>query len=275
MDNMKALWDYQKADLALDAEKKRVKDTPTRRQLAKLQALLTKGQKSLAEMEAAIKVRQSKASEFYARAKEYNYQLDELRVDMSYYSECPPDDLNKTEVEKTLKDIERIAQSSAELKNQMLKLDSKVSRANQELQKLFSQMVPAKKQYDELREKYKQETSGKTEALEDFENVKNELERKLAPEALADYKKVKGYRANPVAHCKGGRCGGCRMQLPSGIESQIEAGKKLVHCENCGRILIMLEEDKEEPQLKKKTRAKKTDKKAEPETKAEAQEQEV
>ena len=152
MDNMKALWDYQEADLALDAEKKRVKDTPTRRQLAKLQALLTKGQKSLAEMEAAIKVRQSKASEFYARAKEYNYQLDELRVDMSYYSECPPDDLNKTEVEKTLKDIERIAQSSAELKNQMLKLDSKVSRANQELQKLFSQMVPAKKQYDELRE---------------------------------------------------------------------------------------------------------------------------
>ena len=98
MDNMKALWDYQEADLALDAEKKRVKDTPTRRQLAKLQALLTKGQKSLAEMEAAIKVRQSKASEFYARAKEYNYQLDELRVDMSYYSECPPDDLNKTEV---------------------------------------------------------------------------------------------------------------------------------------------------------------------------------
>ncbi|MFR2970160.1 MAG: C4-type zinc ribbon domain-containing protein [Christensenellaceae bacterium] len=151
----------------------------------------------------------------------------------------------------------------------MLKLDK--CRVQIRAAKLFSD-GSASKMIDEL-EKHKQETSEGQSS--DFENVKNELERKLAPEALADYKKVKGYRANPVAHCKGGRCGGCRMQLPSGIESQIEAGKKLVHCENCGRILIMLEEDKEEPQLKKKTRAKKTDKKAEPETKAEAQEQEV
>lgn len=266
MEKMKALWEYQEADLALDAEKKRVKDTPTRRQLAKLQVLLTKGQKNLAEMEAAIKVRQSKASEYYARVREYKDQLDELRVDMSYYSECPTDDLNKAEVENTLKDIDQLAKGSAELKNQMLKLDSKVSRTNHELQKLFSQMVPAKKQYDELREKYKQEAGEKTQALEGFEAAKNELEKRLEPEALADYKKVKGYRPNPVAHCKGGRCGGCRMQLPSGIESQIEAGKKLVHCENCGRILIMLEEDKEEIKPKKKTRAKKADKKQELQT---------
>lgn len=240
---MKALWEYQQADLALDAETRRVKDTPKRRQLAKLKAMLTKGQQRVDDMKASMRVQQSKASEFYARAKEFQDQLKELRVDMSYYSECPVDDLNKAEVEKTLKDIERIAQSSAELKNQMTKLDSQVARADAELRKLFSQMVPAKSQYDQLRAEYKQEMGSTDEALAEFRKAKENIETKLMPAVLEDYKKVKGYRANPVAMCNGGRCGGCKMQLPSGVESQVGAGKKLVHCENCGRILIVLESE--------------------------------
>lgn len=33
------------------------------------------------------------------------------------------------------------------------------------------------------------------------------------------------------------KCGGCHLKVSSGVESEARAGSKVVHCDNCGRIL--------------------------------------
>ena len=73
-----------------------------------------------------------------------------------------------------------------------------------------------------------------------------ELKEKLAamekqvPEILiSEYKRIKGFRPNPVAILSENRCGGCNMQLPSGVAAAVMSSDKPVECENCGRILIL------------------------------------
>ena len=61
----------------------------------------------------------------------------------------------------------------------------------------------------------------------------------ISPEIIAEYTRIKGFRANPVAVLEDNRCNGCNMQLPAGVAVQIAKGDKIITCENCGRILII------------------------------------
>jgi hypothetical protein len=66
-----------------------------------------------------------------------------------------------------------------------------------------------------------------------------EIEKQIDPKYVAEYKRIKGFRANPVAVFKDSRCGGCMMQLPSSTTGKILGASTPFVCENCGRILII------------------------------------
>ena len=101
-------------------------------------------------------------------------------------------------------------------------------------------MRTAKAEYDQLKVQYDKEVAAGSGELKVLEDKLEQAGQGIPKEVLEEYKRIKGIRPTPVAILQDNRCDGCKIQLPSGVASSVASSDKLVHCENCGRILIVL-----------------------------------
>ncbi len=58
--------------------------------------------------------------------------------------------------------------------------------------------------------------------------------------ALAQYEALRATFANPVASIDHGTCGGCKIRVSANTVERVRAGREIVTCEHCSRILFSL-----------------------------------
>ena len=68
----------------------------------------------------------------------------------------------------------------------------------------------------------------------------DEARKQVEPRLLASYVKIRGNYRNGLAVVPVERdaCGGCFNAIPPQKQSEIKQHKKIMICENCGRILV-------------------------------------
>ncbi len=73
-----------------------------------------------------------------------------------------------------------------------------------------------------------------------FVQMADEARRQVEPRLLASYVKIRGNYRNGLAVVPVERdaCGGCFNAIPPQKQSEIKQHKKIMICENCGRILV-------------------------------------
>lgn len=73
-----------------------------------------------------------------------------------------------------------------------------------------------------------------------FISLSSEAKEQVEPRLLASYEKIRGNFRNGLAVVPVVRdaCGGCFYAIPPQKQSEIKQHKKIVACENCGRILV-------------------------------------
>jgi len=70
------------------------------------------------------------------------------------------------------------------------------------------------------------------------------LRREIDPETLSIFDRIARSRgATAIVKVKGRICQGCYTSLPKQTENELMRGTRLVYCHNCGRILVLDEED--------------------------------
>lgn len=74
---------------------------------------------------------------------------------------------------------------------------------------------------------------------------------------LKSYDKIRDNAKNGLAvvSIKRGACGGCFNVVPPQRQAEVRERKKLIVCEHCGRILADVEDVFDEPEMKKRARA--------------------
>ena len=74
---------------------------------------------------------------------------------------------------------------------------------------------------------------------------------------LKSYDKIRDNAKNGLAvvSIKRGACGGCFNVVPPQRQAEVRERKKLIVCEHCGRILADVEDVVDEPDKKKRARA--------------------
>lgn len=242
MEKLELLYEYQTVELELEAYETELKNTPTRKKLLQLQRFLQGSQQKLVDMENAARIKQDKVSNLQSKSQEYVEQLDELRRDLSYFSECPIEEVAAKDVQEMVKNSEKLYDDIVAVKKQISQIRQEAEKTTDEVREILAKMKKAKKEFDELKAVYTTEVESGNEDLEKLKQKALAARKKVSPELLVLYQKIKGNRQNPVAILSGSRCGGCNMQLPSGISQTVKNSEKPTLCENCGRIL-MLKED--------------------------------
>lgn len=74
----------------------------------------------------------------------------------------------------------------------------------------------------------------------EYQRLSKEAKENVEPRLLASYEKIRGNFRNGLAVVPVERdaCGGCFYSIPPQKQSEIKQHKKIIACENCGRILV-------------------------------------
>lgn len=239
MNKLAVLYEYQQADLKLEAYDQQLKDTPTRRQLLKLQSYLQKQKALLKELENKALVDQNELSEIdvqYDRVMEF---LGKKQNDISEYEKLDINVLDYNVVKDLVREYESAYDNIIKQKRRAQNLQKRSEETAAKLKEMLVQVGKAQKEFSELKKKHQEELNAGADELGMLKKAAEESAGRVDPALLQKYERIKQNKPMPVSLLKNGRCMGCNMELPSRDLAKIKKSDIIIECENCGRILYM------------------------------------
>lgn len=219
-------------------------------ELAGLQTRLEKLMGGVHELEKEISARKIKMTECNELIKKYGEQQQNVRNNREYDSLTKEIEFQTLEIELCEK---KIKEHKADISSKQEVVDStKAHIADRE-----ADLDAKKKELDDIvNETQKEEDS----YLKDRKKALVKVDDRL----LKAYERIRGNARNGLAvvNVERDACGGCFSKIPPQRQLDIASHKKVIVCENCGRILIDFMEkpvEVEEAPKKRRTSRKKAE----------------
>ncbi|MEO1215608.1 MAG: C4-type zinc ribbon domain-containing protein [Bacteroidota bacterium] len=194
-----------------------------------LQGLLTRQERiesDINRLKDDIKSREVKIEEFGAQIKKYESQQMNVK--------------NNREYEALRKEIEYANLEILTSEKKMRQFGEQIEQKDEMLQKTLGDVQAKKEELDEKKkelEVIKEDTKvEEKKLLEEIETAENEVEDRI----LNGYRKIRMNMRNGLAVVSTDRdaCGGCFSIIPPQVHIELRQKTRLIHCENCGRILV-------------------------------------
>lgn len=96
----------------------------------------------------------------------------------------------------------------------------------------------ARNELEQFLQKYEERLAALIQRIQEHEFDLILLEQKLPKEWIDEYDRVAKMKRAPIVEVKKDACTGCFMELSLQNQKEWRKGKGLVHCEECGRILV-------------------------------------
>ncbi len=114
------------------------------------------------------------------------------------------------------------------------KLDIEIDKISRDVLILDNELVEKKVESDRLLSELNDKIDKEKSTIEELENSCDE-------NLLGVYHGIRSRKGSGIAEIKNDVCGGCHMRIPENIVEKAKLGKKIINCENCGRILYPLQ----------------------------------
>lgn len=195
-------------------------------EIAGLQTRIDRLQEEIAEVNLEIRARKEKIKENDASIKKFNEQQKEIK--------------NNREFEALNKEIEYAELDTLAHKKKIKLMEEKVRTITAARDEVQAKHTERMKDLDDK----KGELDVIVKETEDEEKKLTKLigaaEKKLDDRVLKAYHKIRGNMRNGLAVVSTyqGACGGCFAVIPPQRLAEIRQKKKVIVCENCGRIQV-------------------------------------
>ena len=254
---LQALYELQTTLTAIDEKRALRGELPLEVQdledeIAGLDTRIEKIDSEIKEFQSAITMKKGEVQEAQANLERYNNQLNEVRNNREYDSLSKQIDYERLEVELCNKKIKEATDQVAYRTNDLEIAKTEREERQKDLDEKKSELE------DILAETREEETMLKERA--------KDLEVKIEPRLLSSFKRIRKSARNGlgIVYVQRDACGGCFNKIPPQRQLDIKMHKKIIVCENCGRILIdpelagvKVENGKaEKPKRKRSTRRK-------------------
>lgn len=180
----------------------------------------------MSELDAEVKNRKNAkamAKELIAR---YEKQQESVKNNREFDALAKEIELQKLEIQL----------SEKKAGDASVKIEAKkeiIERANAELKNREKDLNTKKKELDKIVEETEKE---EVELQKESDKAAKKIEERL----LGAYKRIRGAYKNGLAVVAVQRdsCGGCYAKVPPQRQAEVKAKKRIILCENCGRILV-------------------------------------
>lgn len=234
--NLEALWNYQAADMELDRFENKLKKSETRQRLLKARNFLVEQQENVKKLEESLLKGAEESNRLQAENARIAKEID--RITQEYESAQIED---AKQIKKYIRALEELNKNVLSIKKELVRIQNTAEGTDGKVKQLKSNIVKGKADFAKIKEEHDAELAGATDELERLRAKVSEVGKDVSPELLAEYKKIKKNRPNPVAKVINEQCQGCNMSMPSLVMRKLKEGEKLIECENCGRILYYQE----------------------------------
>ncbi|AEE95521.1 zinc ribbon domain-containing protein [Mahella australiensis] len=238
MEQLDYLWRYQEIEDMLDRYNKERKKIPLSVQLNKLKKDILDKQEAISEMGKLVKEKNEAYKQIRGR---YETLSKEFYGDKERLSSANKSDSNElkelnAKAGSYINDLTAIRSDLQALKPDIDRLDADLIKARNELKQMSEE-------YNQLKKQYEAQIKEIGISADELRKEKQELKARIDKELMDKYQMLRKHKQMAIALVDKDKCSGCNMSLPSAILTAVKEGKKIIECENCGRILYYNKKD--------------------------------
>jgi hypothetical protein len=234
MGELHILYQLQQVEANLDNLRRKLKELPVYAEFKKIQ-------QEVADMRESVGWAESKLEEQRKRLRRFEQDLQKTEqeskdVQATLYSGTISQAKELEQLEIKSKALVRDREKEEE--NMLLAMEAAedvekaLLQSNEKLSALTVKLREVKQRGNEEIRCMKEEISG-------VEKSRDELVGQVSEKLLSDYRDMfPRFHGRPLARVKGDICEGCRVSLSSHLVNRLCNPQTVVHCENCGRILV-------------------------------------
>ncbi len=227
----KSLFELQEIDLQLDKHAKA---------LAQVDAQL-KGSKSLMVAKAELAKRQKQLQELQALQKTAELDAADAKERVTTVeSRMMGNQVSPRELPALQKEVTNLKGRQKGLEEQVVGFMERVDAAKKSLDDQAAIVKSEEAKWAEQQQRLSQERQQIAGDVPGVEAQRGEFAIDVPDQAKALYQSIRIKKGGiAVSKVQGGICAGCRITLPTTLVQRARAGKELVYCGNCGRILYV------------------------------------
>ena len=226
------LWQFMQVDMEADGFETKMRQSSNRQKLIKARDFLKDQQANMKKLENDVAVMQDRLEAVKDEADRLEKVLGNLTEEIAAN---PP--ANVEEANKQAESVQKLLDTLSRYEQELAKMRKDADVKDRQQKEIRVRAAKTKQEFDQLKVEYDKEFKADTVTLQKMRAHTDQEARKVDPGLLEKYKSIKQHCTPPMAKLVNGQCSGCFMSLPSATLLEIRDGKRIVECDNCGRIL--------------------------------------
>ena len=225
------LWKLQQVDTKIDKIQILKGELPEEvsileDEIAGLNTRISNLNEELAELEAEVKNRKNAKAMAKELITRYEKQQDTVKNNREFEALAKEIELQKLEIQLSEK---KANDAGAKIEAKQIV----ISEAETQLKSREKDLKVNKKELDKIVEETEKEEA-------ELQKESDKPSKKIEDRLLAAYKKIRSAYRNGLAVVSVQRdsCGGCYSKIPPQRQAEVKVSKRIILCENCGRILV-------------------------------------
>ena len=149
---------------------------------------------------------------------------------------------NNEEYDALQIEIQACKNTISEHENQLLQAMESIQRIEQGLEEEQKTFEEIRQNQQESIDELQGQLDSMEESVQDEETNRSKTAKTIDPTMLSVYERRRGPRSRRIASIRKDSCGVCFRQLPPQKLSEVRRCERVVHCENCGAIVVWNED---------------------------------
>ena len=143
---------------------------------------------------------------------------------------------NPTELMQMSAEVDHMKARLADEEDAELRLMEEAEQADAEVRRLDEALTSARRSSEAATPELRAALERRREQLVALERERDEVWSQLPSPYQAEYRRIRV--RPPVAEVVNGQCSACRVAVTTKQMQQLRRGDAIVHCDNCGRVLV-------------------------------------
>lgn len=234
---LKLLWELQEFDLAISNIRQQLEERPWLCGIGELREKLDELKNSYNQLDETLKEDRK-----ILRALEMKTQkiVDDRK---KLYDKMYDGKTTAKELEQMLQKMELLATEKLKTEDAALLLMESVEEQDVALSTVVGEMATCEKELGEKEAALTIELDNLNVELGRVQAERDSLAAQIEPKYLNKYNVLfDKFHGRPMAKVTGELCGGCRVFISSGLKGHLYNPGAMVYCENCGRLMVKLDD---------------------------------
>ena len=235
---LKLLWGLQELDLS-------IRDLQSKLEEAPLQSGVQEKTDNLNQLKKELDEREKKLNEDQKVLKQLEMKTQKIVDDRKELSDnlYGGKTTNAKELEQMQRRLDQLAAEKQKTEDGILVLMESVEEQEEHYNKAVSEQKKCEQDLKEKEERLALDISQFSNELSRLEEDRKLLVEKVEKKYLTKYDILaQKHNGRPLAKVTDDICGGCRVFVSSGLRGHLYNPGAMVYCENCGRLLVKLDD---------------------------------